>query len=264
MVSVSQKHTLEELKTLSESNRHSILIEGVKGCGKTFIAGQYAKMLEIPDFQIVEPKVQDIREASDECSMLRHKVVLCIENLDLGTLASSYTLLKFLEEPSSNVYVVVTCRNVDLIPDTILSRCDVVTLSSPIDSDLENYGKMKNLDSYLRVEKQCKDLLLCASNFSDVDSVLAMTSEQIQYFADLEDSLSMKEPISNKCWKLQKYKDGSELPVGLAIQYLMMKSRVSNPVVWFAGNEALQDISMKRISVNAIIAKFLLICKYGS
>ena len=97
MLSNSQKEPLAELKQLAASNRQSILIEGPSGCGKTYLCKQYANMLGIDDFSVVAPKVADIREALDSCLSLQNRVLLAIENLDLGVAGASYTLLKSLE-----------------------------------------------------------------------------------------------------------------------------------------------------------------------
>ena len=104
---ISQRAALEDLHRLADANKHSILIEGSEGCGKSYIAKQYATMLDIVDFQVVEPKVQCIKEAINSCYVIDNPIVLYIENLDTGVLAASYALLKFLEEPSSHVYIVI-------------------------------------------------------------------------------------------------------------------------------------------------------------
>ena len=65
MISNSQKEPIEQLKTLAASNRQSIIIEGPSGSGKTYLSQQYANILGIDDFSIIEPKVASIREALD-------------------------------------------------------------------------------------------------------------------------------------------------------------------------------------------------------
>ena len=91
---ICQKYSLNELQQLANKDRHSVLIEGSSGCGKTYLARQYAQMIDVYDFINVEPKVQDIRNTIDSCLQLGNKVVICIENLDKGVSGASYTLLK--------------------------------------------------------------------------------------------------------------------------------------------------------------------------
>ena len=102
-----QMNALEELKELAKSDRHSILIEGFEGCGKSYLAHEYRRMLGIHDFCIVKSDMDSIRETIDSTTTTNSKIVLCIENLDCGVVNVSYALLKFLEEPQNNVYIVV-------------------------------------------------------------------------------------------------------------------------------------------------------------
>ena len=119
---VSQNTPTLQLMDLANSRHHSILIEGPQGCGKTYLAKQYAAMLNVSDFEVVKCSVDTIRDAIDETCKIKNDVVICLENLDDGVLSASYTILKFLEEPLPNVYIVVTCRNLKKVPDTIISR----------------------------------------------------------------------------------------------------------------------------------------------
>ena len=105
MILNCQKEPIQELKQLADSDRHSVLVEGPSGCGKSYLAKQYAAMLGISDFAVINPTVQDIRDSINGSYNLDSPIVLCIENLDCGVPAASYTILKFLEEPLSHVYL---------------------------------------------------------------------------------------------------------------------------------------------------------------
>ena len=140
----SQKSAIIELKQLVDRDVHSIVIEGPEGCGKTYLAKEFARLKEISDFVSVAPKVAELKQAMNTAIDLQTPMVLCIENLDTGVVAASYSLLKFLEEPLPTVYAVVTCRNVENIPDTIVSTCTVVTVSTPNSIDRHNYAMMRH------------------------------------------------------------------------------------------------------------------------
>ena len=140
----SQIRPLEELQTLATSNRQSVMISGPAGSGKSYLAQQYANMLGIDDYSAFDPKVADIREALDSCMTINNRVLLEIKNLDMGVPAASYTLLKSLEEPLAHVYIVITCRNPDRVPDTIISRSAVINLGPPTLDDIDAYGKEKD------------------------------------------------------------------------------------------------------------------------
>ena len=113
-----------------------------------------------------------------------NKVVICVENLDCGVVSASYTLLKFLEEPLPNVYIVITCRNVKHVPDTIISRSAVVNTCPPVDIDISSYSLSKNPARF----KELQNTLIwrCVRTFKDAETVLNMTSSQLSYFQNLK------------------------------------------------------------------------------
>ena len=258
MVAKNQKSALEELTQFSENNIHTIIIEGPEGCGKTYLAKQYAKMLNVSDFILVQPKVADIRQAVDSCIAIKSPMVLCIENLDLGVSSAAYTLLKFLEEPIPTAYIVVTCRNIMNVPDTIISRCAVTTVTTPIVSDIITYAEQQNPDKYLSTKKS--KLWSCARTFKDANTILNLTSEQQEYFKSLTSMVSFSDSISNMMWKLGHYPDKSETPIDLVMRYIVSITKSEHTKR--AAIECISNLSTSKIATHAILAKFLFESKY--
>lgn len=254
----SQIDSLNQLQTLCNSDRHSILIEGPEGCGKTYLSHEYQNMLDVYDYQLVNPNVQDIRDAVESCIQLNNKIVLCIENLDKGVAAASYTLLKFLEEPASNVYIVVTCRNLNLIPDTIISRSTVVSVPPPLDCDIDLFAQSKHSVRYEKL--RTKPIWSCVRTFKDANTVLMMTDDQLDYFNSLTKDSVTRDSVSNVMWKLGHYADNSEAPVELVIRYVI--GVCNNSFIERCGIECIKDITQGRIASHAALAKFCFDVKY--
>lgn len=255
---VSQRQSWQELVSLYNANRHSVLIEGTPGCGKTYLAKYYADFLGIEDFQVIQPTVQSIREAIDTCCLLENRVVLCIENLDRGVPAASYTLLKFLEEPTDNSYIVVTCRNLNKVPDTIISRSSVISVSPPLRQDIESFAMSKHSSRYPVVSKT--RLWSCVRTFGDADTVLRMTDVQLDYFESLSTILTNPDSVSGMMWKIGHYPDNTETPTELVIRYLMELSQNSH--IQKCGIECIRDMSQANIAQHIAIAKFCFDIKY--
>ena len=253
-----QREALEELKLLKEHHRQSILIEGCTGCGKTFLANQFASMVGVSDFQIIEPKVDAIRKAVETCIQLNEPIVLCIENLDLGVPAASFALLKFLEEPYPKVYIVVTCRNMRGVPPTIISRSAVVTVAPPTDSDLMIYGA--NLDNQKYTALSKTQLWKCARTLTDVNTLFGMTPDQVNYYSTLSGLANTKDNVSNLVWKLGHYEDNSETPLEIVIRYVM--NDVGTSFVQKCGVDCIRDLNAGRVAQHAILAKFVFNIKY--
>lgn len=253
-----QQEALENIKLLAEHKQHGVLIVGDSGSGKTYIAKQYANLLGIKDFYIINPVMSDLKSMIDLCLGSENSVVLCIENLDHGVLQASYPLLKLIEDCPNHIYVVVTCCNYYSIPDTIPSRCALVTINPPTKSDIEQYAESKDASAYNTLHT--KKIWECIRGMTDVDSILKMTPEQLKYFEDLSNLITFKDSISNISWKLQHYEDNTETPIVFVIRYLMGLLKTTHGKQ--ACIDCLNDLAENRISQNAVISKFVLENKY--
>lgn len=250
---ICQQSAVLELQSLAQYNRHSILIEGSLGCGKTFLARQYAKYLNTPDFQVIVPTVQAIRDCIEQCVGLDNPLVVCIENLDSGVKGAAYTLLKFLEEPADNIYVVITCRNINNLPDTIISRSSVVTINPPVSQDIHNYAQYR--DSTKFIQYSSTDLWSAVRSFQDVDIMLGLSLEQIEYIQSLYNLVLSSESASSIVWKFTHFSDNKELPVELALQYCMMSA--SSYKLRQLAVSCLNELSKSRIAQHVIITQFI-------
>ena len=244
--------------SLAEQKKQAIILTGAHGVGKTYLAKEYSKMLSIPDFYQVEPKVDAIRTAVDSAVELENPLVLCIENLDLGVAAASYTLLKFLEEPRSNVYIVITCRNSTQIPDTILSRAMTVSIPSVSVSDIELYAKTKESPLIAKIQED-KILWRCIKCFNDLDDLLKLSDTNISYFKGLTGYIAPTASVSSIVWKLQKFPNNTPIPTEFVLRYLMY----SNTSWYFPCLNALNDLAMNRMSAHAILSKLAFELKYA-
>lgn len=255
---VSQKTPTLQLMDLSNSRHHSILIEGPQGCGKTYLAKQYATMLNVSDFEVVRCSVDTIRDAIDETFKIKNDVVICLENLDEGVLSASYTILKFLEEPMPNVYIVVTCRNLKKVPDTIISRSAVVSCGPPIDKDIEEFAENKNKQKFEYLKT--KNIWNCVRSFKDAEYILSMNDSQIRYFTQIDKMMSFSDTVSNIIWKLGHYEDNTEIPVSIVMQYIIANSK--SKTVKRAAIRCISDISLGRLAQHACLARFVFEAKY--
>ena len=254
----SQVEAIQQLEMLSKSNRQSIVVEGPSGCGKSYISRQYATMVNVADFVVVEPKVADIREAIDACIQNGTKILLCIENLDTGVPAASYTLLKFLEEPIDGVYIIITCRDLKLLPDTIASRSTVVTMQPPRIEDINLYAEYKDRSKFLSLCN--KRVWRCCHSFTDADAILGMNLSQVEYYETLDKMCNFSDSVTNLIWSLSHYDDNTACNVELTIRCIM--DILNKPFITRCGVDCIKDLSSKRIAQHAVLAKFAFNCKY--
>lgn len=251
-----QQTALENIKLLAKHNQHGVLVVGNSGSGKTYVARQYAKVLGISDFYIINPVISDLKTMIDSCVDGGNPVVICIENLDSGVIQASYPLLKLIEDCPSYIYVVVTCNNYYAIPDTIPSRCALVSINPPTKSDIDQYAKSKDTAAYEFLKD--KKVWGCIKGFGDVDTILKFTPERLKYFSDLEKVAWSKDTVSNISWNLQHYEDKTETPLPVVIRYLMQV----NPNYHKACVDCLNDLADNKISKNAVVSKLVFDLKY--
>ena len=252
-----QTEAIDNLKHLAKHNQHGVLIVGDPGSGKTYLAKQYAKILGITDFYIINPVISDLKTMIDSCVSAGNKIVICIENLDDGVLQASYPLLKVIEDCPSYMYIAVTCNNLFSIPDTIPSRCALVTVNPPTKSDIEQYAKSVDPTAYDFVSKH--KVWSCVKSFTDVDMVLKFTPEHLKYYNNITNILSSKDSVSNISWKLQHYEDNSETPVAFVLRYLLDFLQGYKKKVCI---DCLNDLADNRMSKNAIVSKLIFELKY--
>lgn len=254
-----QESTNNELKTLFYHNKHSILLVGSEGSGKTYLAGQCGKFINTVNIVSVQSNVTDIRTMIDTSYSVSDNILIIVENLDESTSKSAYTLLKFLEEPRENVYIIITCRNIRNIPDTIVSRSEVVNIGHPNQLDIVNYAKNRDEIKYNSISN--KSIWKIVRSFSDVDKLYTLDSSKLDYFEEVSENLSFKDTISNMLWTFTHYKDNSDIELSLMIRYILYTCKDMNIQKFCI--QTLQDIQQNRVSQFAIMSKFLFECKYG-
>ena len=149
------------IRLASDKLHHGLLIQGPNGLGKAGFALDLAKLLLCqnrqgekvceqcqgcqlnasethPDLHKVESEkqigVDQIRDAIKQLTgsaQMSGAKVLIIYQADSMTESSANALLKTLEEPTANTYLILTTDKPERILPTILSRCEKLTLPLP-------------------------------------------------------------------------------------------------------------------------------------
>ena len=255
----NQALAIDKLKDCAERDIHSIAISGGVGYGKTFLASQYASFLGIKNFHIVEPKVADIRDLLNNTAEVSERMVVCIENLDTGVLASAYALLKFIEEPMPNIYIVVTYRNRESVPDTILSRCSIVSIGNPSKEDLLAYVKHRYPNDSLDIIRS--DLYEMIASYSDIVKLATLSEEQKFYISNIYKSINFNYSVDKIVWGVTHFADNTQTPVTLVLLSLLRytPNRHNRKLII----DSIDEISKGRIAQHAILSKLFLSLKYA-
>jgi len=139
---LGQDDVVRALRGAIENDRigHAYLFVGGRGIGKTTLARIFAREIGTNDRDLIEIDaasnrgIDDIRALREEAYTLpfasRYKVYV-IDEVHMLTKEAWNALLKTLEEPPKHVVFMLATTEVEKIPETIISRCQVFTLKRP-------------------------------------------------------------------------------------------------------------------------------------
>ena len=139
---LGQDHIVKVLKGSLKlgNNSHAYLFYGPRGTGKTSIARIVARELDTKDHDIYEidaaskNKVEDIHELRENVRTLpfdsKFKVYI-LDEVHMLSKGAFNALLKTLEEPPSHVIFMLATTELEKVPDTIVSRCQLFTFRKP-------------------------------------------------------------------------------------------------------------------------------------
>lgn len=103
----------------------SVIFEGLPGSGKKLLTNYVATHLALPVIDITESLTQEtIEEITESVS----PSIYLIEG-DKLTIREQNVILKFLEEPLKNAYIVITVTQAAFLLPTVQNRCQIYTLA---------------------------------------------------------------------------------------------------------------------------------------
>lgn len=148
-------------RCMNNTLSHAHLIAGEDGIGKSNLANILAKLILNGDLNreyvdVINYKsnkssfgVDDVRNIIDEIYKKPFegdkKVIIIYEGNKL-TIQAQNALLKTIEEPPEGVHIILLCESLELILDTIKSRCEIYKLTPLTKKELYDYIIMKEFN----------------------------------------------------------------------------------------------------------------------
>lgn len=136
------RQVVEVLQSAIKNNKlaHAYLFAGSRGTGKTTTARLFARALGTSEKDIYEidaasnRQVEDARELREGVATLpfdsKYKFYI-LDEVHMLTKEAFNTLLKTLEEPPEHAMFVLATTELDRVPDTIQSRCQIFQFKKP-------------------------------------------------------------------------------------------------------------------------------------
>ncbi len=182
---LGQDHVIKVLEDSIEKNKisHAYLFVGSRGTGKTSVARILAKQLQISQNDTYEIDaasnrgIEDMKSLRENINFLpldsKYKIYI-IDEVHMLSKDAWGALLKTLEEPPRHVIFVLITTELQKVPETIISRCQVFTFKKPLDLILKNrildLAKKENFE----LDNESAELIaiLGDGSFRDAEGVL--------------------------------------------------------------------------------------------
>jgi DNA polymerase-3 subunit gamma/tau len=182
---IGQDHVVKALEGAIDEGHvgHAYLFYGSRGTGKTSIARIFARAIGASDTDIHEidaatyTSVDNIRQLREEVNNLPFagpKTVYIVDEVHMLSKAAFNAFLKTLEEPPAHAVFILATTDLEKVPDTVQSRCQVFTFKKPTTKALaEMVAKVAKAEGF-GLEKASAELvaLLASGSFRDALSVL--------------------------------------------------------------------------------------------
>ncbi len=162
---------------------HAYLFAGSRGLGKTSIARIFAKQLKTDERDIYELDaasnngVDEVRSLNESVYTLPFNSARKVYILDEAHMLSKSAwnaLLKTLEEPPAHVIFILATTELDKVPDTVRSRCQVFQFKKPSREGLAKHVAHVAKKEGIAVEPAAAELIamLGDGSYRDALSVL--------------------------------------------------------------------------------------------
>ncbi len=145
---IGQDHVIDPIRESIKNGKiaHAYLFYGGRGTGKTSVARIIADSLKTEQHDIYEIDaasnrgIDDIRELREGVHTLPYSSeykIYIIDEVHMLTKEAFNALLKTLEEPPNHVIFILATTELEKLPETIVSRCQLYTFKKPNQSVLK-------------------------------------------------------------------------------------------------------------------------------
>ena len=182
---LGQDNIVEILESSIETNKvsHAYLFVGSRGTGKTSVARIFASQIGVSANDMYEIDaasnrgIEDIKELRDGARVLpfdsKYKVYI-VDEVHMLSKDAWGALLKTLEEPPSHVIFILATTELQKVPETIISRCQVFNFKKASDTVLKKMLESVAKKEGYELEKSGAELLAILGDGSFRDTLGAL------------------------------------------------------------------------------------------
>ena len=134
---IGQKQVLKQIDNLIEKGfPRFVIITGQKGQGKTELVKYISKKLK---YSLVEfgIKIDEIREMIEIAYKQTEPIIYLIQNADKMSINAQNSLLKLVEEPPQQAFIIMELQQIENTLETIKSRCQEIKVEMYSELEIE-------------------------------------------------------------------------------------------------------------------------------
>lgn len=205
---VGQEHIVSVLEKSIEQGTlaHAYAFCGSRGTGKTSIARIFAKAIGTSSNDLYEidaasnTSVDDIRALTEAVNTVplesKYKVYI-LDEVHMLSKAAFNAFLKTLEEPPKHVIFILATTEVEKLPETIVSRCEVYTFKKPTVETLKQVVTRIAKKEGSEIEPEAAELIALLGDGSFRDTLGALQKALSSVGEDKSLTLKEVEDITN-------------------------------------------------------------------
>lgn len=213
-----------------------------------------------PELRIINPdgswikkeQMIDLQQEFKSKSLLDNKKIYIINNADRLNDIAANSILKFLEEPQENIIALLLCDNRYQMINTIISRCQIISLNGQADYNI-NFDFKHKIGQMITRNKEEYEKFLEEENDEKINAAIDM----LKYF---ETNKTKTLYYINKYWN-NHFQNKESYYLGLSTMMLFYKDVLNyklNRKIALFNNYDLEKISFKN-SIKDLIRKIKII-----
>ena len=157
-----------------DSFPRSVILLGQKGSGRHLLAEYISMKLHVEKVEIkTSVSYEDIEQF-----ITRPQPYLYLFDASLLSIKQQNVILKFLEEPLKNCYIIIVCETKQQLLDTILNRCQIWTLATYTPQSLKSM-----------FPEVTEFQLTIATTPGQVIDILKISDQKLQYMNELSEKI---------------------------------------------------------------------------
>ena len=264
---IGQDKIINKISNINMDNLpHSLIILGDKGSGRHTIFNMVVAKMQLPFFDISDKLSHEL---IDEI-YLKVEPIIYLINLDDITIKESNMILKMVEEPLKNAFIIFIAKTRASIIPTILNRCQIWEMEKYNEDQLRYFLTTVRDDypDYFKLINYCDtpgQLLYLMQSVDILDNIKNMCDKIITYIgsANFANTLTISDKIAFK-----NEQDKWDYDIFIKILYKTVQNKLvleytkALDNMFIVTSALLKDSEIAHINKRHLFENYLCTCRY--